>query len=233
MEFKAIILTCEKYHNTRVSAIDNSWGKFVKPLYLSDLTIGDKFIGYPDLPRGYDNIWMKYTKFFKEYEFNDDWYIFADDDTFVNVKKISELITNYKSDSPVCLGIVGCLNKDATDLHGNHTGFPLGTITGDNTNLPIYYPSGGAGFILSKAAANQIKQYLIDLDLGTTPRCYNSDVTMGFWIRNSAVKLDSIAGFWWNNPSDLDHDESTILDSYTYHYVSENLMIELNSKINK
>ncbi len=232
MEFKAIILTCEKYHNTRVAAVDNTWGKQVNTLYLSDITTEDKFIGYPDLPSGYDNIWMKYTKFFKEYEFNDDWYIFADDDTFVNVKRITDLIKNYQLDNPVCLGRIGCLNADATDMHGGNTGFPLYTISGDHTNLPIYYPSGGAGFILNKTAVDKIKKYLTDLELGITPRCYNSDVTVGFWIRNSGVELIGVDGFWHTNPQDLKHDESSIINSYTYHYVNENLMVELDNKIN-
>jgi hypothetical protein len=234
MSVKCVVLTCEKYHNSRVVAIDNTWGKEIDVIYLSDLTIEDKFIGYPELPKGYENIYHKYIKFFKEYNFTEDWYFFCDDDTYVNVDKLKTLINNNNNNnnnSPICIGIVGTLNADATDKYGNFTGFPLHTITGDSSYLPIRYPSGGAGFLLNLSAIRCIKNYFNMISDFDIPKCYNSDVTIGFWIRNSGIELLNVDGFWWANPEGLNHTDEQIKNSYTYHYVSESLMYELQNKI--
>lgn len=228
---KVIVLTCEKYHNTRVLRIDETWGTETDVIYLSDINDGRKFFGYPELESGYSNIWRKYVKFLTEYEFLEDYYLFCDDDTFVNVDNIKKIIDNDNSNEPICIGIIGTLNKDATDKDGNYTGFPLNTIIGKDTELPIYYPSGGAGFILNKFALDNIKKYLSNINEGEIPRSHNGDVTFGFWLRNSEVKLVNQEGFWWTNPYELNHDNNNMYKSYTYHYVDENMMVELYKKI--
>jgi hypothetical protein len=226
---KAVVITCEKYHNSRVLKIDESWGNKIDVIYLSDINDGIKFIGYPELEKGYSNIWKKYVEFFKKYEFNDEFYLFCDDDTFVNMKNINSL--NISNDIPVCVGIIGTLNKDATDKDGNNTGFPLYTIIGKDIELPVNYPSGGAGFILNKKAIINIKNYLSSIGSEDIPRSHNGDVTIGFWLRNSGINLVNQHGFWWTNPKELKHEIEDINKSYTYHYVDEDMMIELYKKI--
>lgn len=222
MNIKCVVLTCEKYHNSRVVAIDNTWGKEIDVIYLSDINICNKFIGYPELPRGYENIYHKYIKFFKDYNFTEDWYFFCDDDTFVNVDKLKTLI--MYNEFPVCIGLVFPL------YNRNYNGFP---ISGDRTHLPLDYPSGGAGFLLNLSAIKCIKKYFNTISDFDIPKSYYGDVTIGFWIRNSGIKLLNVNGFWWTNPKILNHTDEQIKNSYTYHYVDELLMYELHNKIKK
>lgn len=225
MKIKFIVLTCEKYHKSRVEKIRQNWGFEQNLIFLSDINQGDDIIGFDYLPKGYENIHYKYAEFFKtNTDFSSEWYFFTDDDTFVNINNIKELIQQYDSSSPICIGHYGRLNSDGTDMNGNQTGFPLHTISGQGTYLPIDYPSGGAGFILSLESVKLIKNYLKNLDENEIPRCYNSDVTIGFWMRSCGIKNNDIDGFWWTNPVELKHDESEIKSSFTYHYMDEKLM---------
>lgn len=232
-KIKYIVITCPKYHDSRVSAIENSWGLEQDMLYLSDINLNDKIIGFPELKQGYENICLKLMKLIRTYNFNDkDWYFFCDDDTFVRTDRIEELIEKEYNE-PVCLGIIGTLNPDATDKHGQYTGFPLYTIQGKNVSLPITYPSGGAGFLLNKVAICKLQKYLLESYDEDVPRSYNSDVTFGFWLKNSQIELINIEGFWWNNPYELKHDDFTLSESYTYHYITPEMMYFLKNKFNK
>ncbi len=227
---KVIAVTCQKYHHNRVKRINEPWGQEIEVIFLSDINEGESIIGYPDLERGYSNIWRKYVSLFREYNFIDDYYLFCDDDTFVNVNNVKEVVKKYNY-SGICIGIIGKLNKDATDKDGNYTGFPLNTILGENSELPIEYPSGGAGFILDKIAIENIKDYLSKIKDDDIPRSYNGDVTIGFWLRNSNVRLINQEGFWWTNPDELKHNIEDIKKSYTYHYINEDMMLQLHKKI--
>jgi hypothetical protein len=225
MKIKFIILTCEKYHNTRVDTIRKTWGENKDIWFLSDMNMCDDIIGYDYLQKGYENIWMKYSELLKKttsYEY--DWYFFTDDDTFVNVNRVNELLKEYSNNDPICIGHVGLLNSDGKDMDGNATGFPIHTINGKDVSLPLYYVSGGAGFILSKKSMNLICDYMRNLESYQIPRSYNGDVTFGFWMRNSEIKVIDILGFWWTNPKELNHDKIKIENSYTYHYINEDDM---------
>lgn len=232
MRIKFITLTCEKYHNTRVSKIRETWGSHQDISFLSDMNVGDDIIGYDYLPKGYENIHYKYSEFFRNYSnMSYDWYFFTDDDTYVNIGNVEKLLEEYNPSDPICIGICGELNPDATDKDGNYTGFPLHTIRGSGVELPLKYVGGGAGFILSVKSMKVINRYLSELDTDDIPRCYNSDVTIGFWMRGSMINLINTTGFWWTTPNNLGHNDDDIKNSYTYHYVNEKMMNELYEKL--
>lgn len=226
MKIKFITLTCEKYHDSRVSKIRETWGKGQDISFLSDLNIYSDIIGYDYLPKGYQNIHYKYSEFFRQYSnFSYDWYFFTDDDTYVNIDNVKNILKKYNCDEPICIGRVGRLNPDATDKDGNYTGFPLDSIQGSGTLLPLTYVGGGAGFILSVESFKIINHYLNNLN--DIPRCYSGDVTVGFWLRNSGIKCVNNDGFWWSHPVDLGHTDDDIRKNCTYHYVDEKMMDEL------
>lgn len=229
MNIKFITITCEKYHDTRVKKVRETWGKSQDISFLSDFNLGDDIIGFDYLKRGYENIWLKYYELLKNYnDFSHDWYFFTDDDTFVNISSVEKLLKGYNTNSPICIGHVGRLNPNGTDMDGNQTGFPMHTIVG-NAYLPITYVSGGAGFILSKKAMQLICDYI--KKERNIPGSYNSDVTFGFWVRNAGINISDIKGFWWTNPKELNHNDIIIKNSYTYHYVNEDMMEEIYIKI--
>jgi hypothetical protein len=211
MKIKYIIITCNEYHDTRVKAVQNSWGKDQDLLFLSDSNQGSNIIGYDYLQKGYANIWRKYFEFLKNFnEFDSDWYFFVDDDTFINITNIQGLLKDCNPESEVCMGHIGELNIDGTDMDGNQTGFPLNSIHGYNVELPLRYPSGGSGFILSKTAMLKIVYYIKNINIQDVPKCGCSDVTVGFWLKNNNIKIFDIKGFWYNTPKNLGHDIETI-----------------------
>lgn len=231
MRIKFITLTCEKYHDTRVCCIRETWGENQDITFLSDVNSGNDILGYEYLPKGYENISHKYFEFIRKYEnFDYDWYFFTDDDTFVNVDNVKKLLENFNTEDNICIGHEGALNIDGTDMDGNQTGFPIYTISGEGSWLPIRYVSGGAGFILSKKSMRIICDYAKKCE--NPAKSYNSDVTFGFWMRNVNIKIVDVVGFWWTNPSDLRHNESEINESFTYHYVNIENMQKLKKTQN-
>jgi hypothetical protein len=229
---KYIILTCEKYHNTRLKVILETWGKDIDITFISDVAINDKIIGYDYLPKDYSFLSLRYIEYIKTLnEINYDWYIFADDDTFINIDNINKLLENKDRNSLISFGHTGELNIDGTDANGNQTGFPLSSIKGKNTLLPLTYYSGGAGFILSNISMRKISEYIKMSNIDEIPSSYNSDVTFGFWLMNNNIEINDIKGFWWTNPDDLKHNDSQLVESYSYHYIDEKNMKLLYEKL--
>lgn len=229
-----IVLTCDKYLNTRVESIKKSWGRDKNIKFLTDTKYDEIHIVGFNTQKNYNGIYDKYLNFFKIYNFNNyDYYFFVDDDTFVNLSNLEKLELLPSRDS-FCTGRLLCLNPDATDLWGNYTGTDITLIKGENINLPLYYPSGGSGFIISQKGCNQIKEYL--LNSKNIPYCKFSDVSLGFWMRNSNVNFIPNDNFWWDTHENLlknkwekyTSDDNVI----TFHYVNETLMIEYDSKYN-
>jgi len=234
MKLKFITLTCPKYHNTRVKQIKNTWGKTQQIIFLSDTTVVPDIIGYDYIPNGYENVWCKYVEFLKNYTNDEtDWIFFTDDDTFVNISNAENLLKNYDPNLNICIGRMGLLNSDGTDKDGNQTGFPFNTISGVNAELPLWYPGGGSGFVLSRTAMLCLTTYIKNIIHETIPRCINGDVTFGFWLKNCNIKLIDIVGFWWTNPSNLNHSLEEIKKSITYHYASEKIIEYLYNLTNE
>lgn len=226
-----VVLTCDLYLNTRVKSIQNSWGKKLNTIFLTDSENTQKdIIGY-NTPKNYDGIQDKYLNFFNKYNFeNYDYYFFVDDDTFINTKNLESLaLPSPENNFAYIRKLV--LNADGTDKDGNYTGYPMYKLRGLNINLPLIHPSGGAGYILSKKTVLEIKKYL-KFAGNTVSLSGHSDVTLGFWLRNVGAKLIFSEDLWWEKPDQckpFGFDEKTFL---TLHYVDVDLMEEYNQKYN-
>jgi hypothetical protein len=103
------------------------------------------------------------------------------------------------------------------------------------SELPLIYPSGGSGFILSKVSVIKIQEYLNSVK-NDRPISGHSDVSIGFWMRNCRVKFISSNQFWWNTPENLITniwekfiDDGTFI---TFHYVNPELMKTYHEKYN-
>jgi len=123
------------------------------------------------------------------------------------------------------------LSEKATDFNGDYTGFPLNTLFGQGTFLPLKYASGGAGFLLSKKAFLKLKEHLCN---STFPaRAYNTDVAFGIWMRNCKINVKNNDLFNCSNPNIMKHSKNQISESITYHYVDEKTMNYIHSFINE
>jgi hypothetical protein len=230
-----IVLTCDKYLNNRVESIKKSWGTKTNVIYLTDSkTSQANIVGY-NTPLNYDGIQEKYYQFFLNFDFsNFKYFFFLDDDTFVNLKNLQKInIPNH--DEMFCVGRELHLNIDGKDKWGNYTGYPMSKIKNKGTELPLIYPSGGSGFILSKSAVLKIQEYLQTLN-ENRPISGHSDVSIGFWMRNCQVQFIPSNLFWWDVPEKLINNTSEKFDNdndfITYHYVDHNRMIEYHKKYN-
>lgn len=235
---KIVILTCEKYYDTRMKIILNTWGKNQELYLLTDFSReceanedsrSTTFVNFPEADPQYNSLWQRYFLFLKNYDITDEseWYLFCDDDTFVNIKTLENIVKKWKFDEPVCIGNILKLDERCNDRDGNYTGFPLGSLAGKNCSLPLEYPSGGSGFLLNKISMKNLMNYIRDTKLHEVARGYNSDVSIGFWLREINTKLVNVRGFWPTTPQKLFHTEEIIKQSYTYHYVDEELTLKL------
>lgn len=112
---------------------------------------------------------------------NFDWYFFCDNDTFVNTKKLYEEIKNINPDEILCQSI--------------------NTWPPDTT---MYYPSGGAGFLISnkimKFLHNNIEYNNViwgDVSLGLNLKKYNISIKHSELLKSQPpeyynISLDNI-----------------------------------------
>lgn len=223
---QAVVLTCDKYLDSRCVSIRKSWGSILKTIYLTDSAHGGDIIGF-NTPQTYAGIQDKYYQFFLNFGFTEDYYFFVDDDTFINVPRLKSF--ELPKQDTFCIGRETIVNPDQTDKYGQNTGYPLHLLRGKGCELPITYPSGGSGFIVSQKACRGIQQYLRNIG-NDKPLSGHSDVTFGFWMRASGCPFYHSSLFWWDTREKLignkyDHfDENS--DFLTLHYVNEQLMLK-------
>lgn len=230
-----IVLSCDNYKSTRVKSILDTWGKYVNVKILMDSkSEEDNIIGY-DTQKNYHGIFDKYLNFFKYYDFNNhEYYFFTDDDTFVNLNNLKKLeLPNYNELFCICRKL--CLNPDGTDIWGNQTGTNISLITGENILLPLYYQSGGSGFILSKSTCLSVQRYVNETK--NIQKCIFGDVSLGFWLRSCNVNIINNKNFWWDTHENLLNNKWEKYDSdkdvITFHYVNQENMYLYHEKYNK
>jgi len=162
------IMTGPENHLTKAIHVKHTWGSHCdKLLFMSSKE--DKQLGAIalDAPEGRQGLWGKTKRAFQHVyheHFNEfDWFMKADDDTFVIVENMKALLSKYQTTDPI---------------HFGHT-FKFG---GD-------YFSGGAGYVLSKEA---LKRFVLK-GLTNATMCHqqddgDEDALLGECMRNLQVK---------------------------------------------
>ena len=229
MKIKFLILTCRKNLETKAKSILDTWGVGQEIVFLSDYGNNHNTVSF-QIPPDYAYMSMRYSNYIKSLtDLGSDWYFFCDDDTFVNTSNLENLLLNFNSNEPFYIGKKLLLTEKCLDSEGNYTGFPIHSLKGDRATLPLNYTSGGAGFALSNSSISMLKNYLnLCKD---TPYSYNTDVTMGLWMRNCGVALTDNDGFNTNTPINHNHKKDKIKKSLTYHYLNTQEMYYINEII--
>ncbi|NDB83918.1 MAG: hypothetical protein EB127_14525, partial [Alphaproteobacteria bacterium] len=154
-----IILTCEKYIDTRLKWQLNTSLKEVpkKDIYAISCKMGkEPYIYGWDTDDGYDSLAMKYYMFIKHMDIQYDYYMFIDDDTFVFPSRVINWLSKFDKNTPYYMG---CKLE-----------FPV--------NITM---SGGAGFILSKPTYMAVRKHVCSLEKFDG---ILADRTMADWINN-------------------------------------------------
>ena len=165
MKLCYIISTCNKYLNTRV--------KYQMETFLKDVNKEDIFYltsKSDEINRQFGwncmddekNITWKYIHFIYNMKsiLNYDWYIFIDDDTFVFIDRLKNLLENYNSSENFYIG---------NELDHIKTDFCL-------------YMSGGAGYAISNSLYNILYKYVQENGVNNSYKHWCDDLCIGLWI---------------------------------------------------
>ena len=150
-----------------------------------------------------------------------DWPLVADDDTYVFVINLISALVPFSMEWPYAMGRMQLADG-------------------------VYYPSGGAGYILSRAAIGRICDS-IDTFIPRHWRSYYSDINLGDYLSSLKIATISMDGFYPSfglkdpvrNPRGMrfapdssgekDVMEMDIARPLTYHYVSPEQMTSLHA----
>jgi len=216
MKILFYIQTCKKYSYRR-EAIENTFLKRIQHpneyIFLSNETILEKnIISFNVGVDSYELSSLKHLLMLK-YLFinknNFDYYVYTDDDCYIFVNRILNFINeidkqNYNNS--ICVCRIGEYN---------------GPGVGNNANVPIKYPGGGAGFIYNNKTLMQVCNYLNNEN--NPPMCNFGDVSYGWWFKNSGgvelIHTELLRPF---PPEKEGHTELQIYKHLTYHYLQPN-----------
>jgi hypothetical protein len=163
-----IILTCEKYLNSRVKWQVKSCFKYINKsdcYYISCIPHIFKYsriYGW-NTKDDYKSCPDKYIAFLKNLNLNYDWYVFIDDDTFVYPNRLENFLDNFNKTNHLYIGYL------LTHLR------------------ELNYMSGGAGFVISHPTYLLIKNFINNSCINYIQHKYYEqiygDVSFGIWIK--------------------------------------------------
>merc|ERR1719342_1607683 len=144
------IMTAPSNHRTKAVHVKRTWGAHCdKLMFMSEKE--DKHLGAIKLevPEGRQGLWGKTKRGFKyvyEHHYDEyEWFMKADDDTFVIVENLKDLLSNYDTMEPI------------------HFGHHFKYLGG--------YFAGGAGYVLSRTA---LKRFVVD-GINNSTICHQKD----------------------------------------------------------
>lgn len=200
-----ILHTCKRPE--RYDGIVNSWGKDVDFIFYADCNNEEKKIVEVYNDSTYSSNEPKHVGVIKHLIENDyqyEWFLFCDDDTFVNTKNLENNLHLF----------------DTNKINGSVL---KGTWSSDKT---LDYCSGGAGYVIHKTTLCKISDSIKSTDSGY------SDVSLGICCRELNIGLNHNENFKSQNPSYYNQEIETIKDIFTFHYVSPEMMSEMYNIIN-
>ncbi|XP_070574402.1 glycoprotein-N-acetylgalactosamine 3-beta-galactosyltransferase 1-like [Ptychodera flava] len=169
------VATSPLYAGKRLPYVRDTWGpRCDKTLYFSSFEDKDFPIIKLDVPEGHSFLWGKTKAAFRyayEHHFNEfDWFVKADDDTYLIVENLRYLLSQHDPNKPSFLG---------------HTLI--------NRSLNLTFVSGGAGYALSRTALQRFVECgVLDSHSCNKLNVGREDVEMAFCLRKFGVtQIDS------------------------------------------
>ncbi|XP_063709184.1 glycoprotein-N-acetylgalactosamine 3-beta-galactosyltransferase 1-like [Culicoides brevitarsis] len=164
------IMTNPKNHKSKAKHALNTWGKRCNKVLIMTSAVDDELdvVALP-VQEGRNNLWAKTKEAFKyiyNNHFNDaDWFLKADDDTYVVVENMRYMLHPYPPDYPIYFG---CRFKPIVKPQG--------------------YMSGGAGYVISKEALKRfVEEALVDPKMCRSDNAGAEDAEFGRCMQNVHV----------------------------------------------
>ncbi len=129
------VLTAPKYFNTRAKAVHSTWGRRCNGLFFitesSNDTQGLPIAPIANLTPGYGHLTQKSVsalQYAYEYHFNNfDWFVKADDDTYIFMENLKAFLRKQNSFEPVTFGWISkvCILIIQRFYENNSSGFMI------------------------------------------------------------------------------------------------------------
>jgi hypothetical protein len=178
----------------RYDNVINTWGKNINHIFYSDYEdIGRNIIktsdktGYYSLEEKMLNVVKTIYENFKDYE----WFLFCDDDTYINVKKLFLELPNF--------------NKD----------FVYGQILlhGWRENPEVIFCSGGAGTLIHKNNLEKIQNNITNHNIGI------ADVSFCMNLTKNNIKIIHSNLFYNNTPQSIGLEKINYNNYISFHNI--------------
>ncbi|KAJ6640066.1 Glycoprotein-N-acetylgalactosamine 3-beta-galactosyltransferase 1 [Pseudolycoriella hygida] len=166
-----LILTTANNHQTRALHVKNTWGRRCnKLLFMSDKEDKDLDTVGLNVTHDHAHLWGKTKLSFEyiyKYHVNDyDWFLKADDDTYVIVENLRYMLQRHSPESPIYFG-----NQ-----------FQI------TTPFHQIYMSGGAGYVLSREAVKRfVEKAIPNKKICVSGTEGPEDLILGFCLSNVNV----------------------------------------------
>jgi len=165
MRVAYIILTCEKYLDTRIIWQRQTSLAHVPSediFYLGHTMNEEQRLFSWGAADNYESLPYKYYDFFRNTALTYDWYVLMDDDTYVYPDRLAAVLSTYDPSTKMCIGKT--LNHVKDELWS--------------------YPSGGAGTAISNALYEALCHHVRTASPSTTLVHWCADICVGKWVKD-------------------------------------------------
>ena len=200
MRIAYIVLTCERYLETRVP-----WQ--LQTMFSSIDRNDIYFLGHTMDPSrrlfswgaddSYESLPSKFIDFFKNTDLDYDWFILIDDDTYVFTDRLAAYLSKQSSHDSFAVG------QMLDHLFDTYWG---------------YYLSGGAGTVLSRMLYHQLRTYICSAPKFMVSCHWCADICLCMWIKQVGGALIHHPHF---HADIYDPSKDDIEKSITFHHLKE------------
>lgn len=171
------VLTTPRTHETKAKAVARTWGPYCDMLLFMTSESHDELNTVLFKTHNQGTRWELWEKtklswmYCYEHHLNEfDWFLKADDDTYIVMKNLREFLSHYKS----------------SDTHY----FGREFILGDG----LHYPSGGAGYLLSRATLKKLGENQWSFPPTVLDHEKSEDLELGRALKLLDIPVENVLG---------------------------------------
>lgn len=219
-ELKVYVITTRKNWLRRF-AINLTWGRLLKPTFYSDhsrrniikVSSSDEYSSGVEKQMNMLQL-LKTRDQVDSPKIGESWFLFVDDDTFLNWRNVKCVLEHLHPDS-----IYSELHDyEVQKINGNSR------ILSTRRNYPklTHGMHGGAGIFISKRVLDALDFVEIKLQ-----GVENGDVAFSILAHQNNINMSELKGLNWNNPKFYGHTDNQIDEQISYHYVLPAMMVSI------